>query len=628
MTISQLAEKLPFQDIFDPQAEAFDGHEPAPSAGSDPASDNLFPIPGSPTRSLENISVADYFIAQLETEGTDAVFGIPGGNIAAFQQSLRRHPSIRYVIASHEGGAAFMADGYARATGKLGVCLVTAGPGVMNALTGIASAHLDQVPVLAVSGQIHTSRFGLGSIQESTGINGVDTVGLLRHATKLSAHITEPQTLPRIMFHALNAAFGFPGGAVHMSIPSDVARQPIEKATLPATRNSYRAQVPAAPMREIAVAFEVLRRAKRPLIFLGSGARNALEAMGEEFAAFVHRHRIPVASSVRGKGLFSERDPLSLGVMGMAASRKATAYLKDGVDVMLVLGSRLGEWSSRSFHQDFEAVKTVIQVDIDPTAIGRFLPVALPIVGDVKSVISGLCRLGMQAQAYRSDSREKWLLTHGLQPLSVLANDTSDGGTLKPQEVMAELERHLKPSMDIYVDMGNCTAWAAHCLHIVPPTRIFYPSGLSSMGWSCGAVVGGKIGRPDRTALSLTGDGAFLMNGNELLTAARYKVGTVTLVLNDNYLGTVNHGEHAQEPQYSLDDEYYSLGGPDLIRFSESLGARTYIARRPGDIDLALTHAIKRADLDGQPQVIVARIDHRVPPPYGERFTAVAADAH
>ncbi len=630
MTIFQLAEDLPSRHdhlAYSSAENVMDRGSPEQALPT-PVPDEELPIPVNPTRILENVSVADYFVAQLETEGTNAVFGVPGGNIAAFQQSLRKHPEIRFVIASHEGGAAFMADGYARATGKLGVCLVTAGPGVTNALTGIASAHLDQVPLLAISGQIPTNRFGLGAIQESTEINGVETVGLLGHACQLSLRVGEPQVFPRMMAHAMRTAFGLPGGAVHMSVPANLARQPIERAALPSSRQSYRAQAPSASMRDIALAFEILRRAERPLIFLGAGARDALTTLGEEFTAFVHRHRIPVASSMRGKGLFSERDPLCLGVMGMAASKRAAVYLQDGVDVMLVLGSRVGDWASRSFHRDFEAIKTVIHVDIDPTAIGQFLPAALPIVGDVKSVVAGLCDLGQRTKPRRSDSLEQWLLTHEPVPVPDLANGTPHDGALKPQQVMAELDRHLSPSMDIYMDMGNCTGWATHCLHIVPPTRIFYPGGLSSMGWSCGAVIGGKIGCPDRTALALVGDGSFLMNGTELMTASRHKVGTVTLILNDDYLGMVNHGEHAQEPHYSLDDKFYSLGGPDLIRFSESLGARTYMARRPGDIDLALAHAIQRADLDGQPQVIVARIDHRVPPPYGERFTAVAGDAH
>lgn len=571
----------------------------------------------------ETLTVAQGVLERLEAEGVDAVFGIPGGNIAAFQQELRDHSSIRFIIAAHEGGAAFMADGYARATGKLGVCLVTSGPGVTNALTGIASAHLDEVPLLVISGQVATDRFGLSAIQESTAASGIETAAMLSHATSFSMSVVDAQSFPRLFTKALRTALNAPRGAVHLSIPSNVSRQSFPKAHLSA--NSLHMRSPSASSDDIRAAFALLQDAKRPLILLGSGARDAMVEMEKELRAFVHRHCIPVASSLRGKGLYSERDPFSLGVIGTAADPRAEAYLRYGVDVLLVLGSRLGEWTSRSFHPHFQAVEKVIQVDLDPRAMGQFLPVSLPIVGDAASVIQGLCKLGKAVPPRISFLREGDF-ANALPVISSITPDSEE--RLHPAVVMSELDTMLRPDMDIYVDMGNCTGWATHCLRIVPPARIFYPSGLSSMGWSCGAVVGGKAGRPDRVALALTGDGSFLMNGTELLTAARYKIGTVTLVLNDNYLGMVNHGERAQVGHYSLDDDFYALGNPDLVQFAESLGARAYKARQPGDVARLLAQAIEHARQDRQPQVIVAEIDHRIPPPYGERFKAVAGDGH
>jgi acetolactate synthase-1/2/3 large subunit len=199
-------------------------------------------------------------------------------------------------------------------------------------------------------------------------------------------------------------------------------------------------------------------------------------------------------------------------------------------------------------------------------------------------------------------------------------------GLLKPQQLMTELNGQLRPDMDLYIDMGNCTGWATHCLRIAPPTRIFYPCGLSSMGWSCGAVIGGKVGRPERAAVALTGDGSFLMNGTELLTASRYRVGTVTVVLNDNFLGMVNHGERAQDGSFPLEDSFYGLGDPDLVAFARSLGARAYPINQPGQLEALLPEVLRRADEDRQPQVIIARIDYREVPPYGDRFAAVAGD--
>jgi acetolactate synthase-1/2/3 large subunit len=586
------------------------------------------PVPLRSFRTLEDVTVADALLAHLEAEGVEAVFGIPGGNIAPLVQSLRRHPRIRFIIGSHEGGSAFMADGYARATGRLGVCAVTAGPGATNAMTGVASAHLDQVPVLTLSGQVSTERFGLGAIQESTNEGGINTGEMFRHCTASSTAIVDARSFPRLMERALKVAHGVPGGAVHLSVPVNIARQKLAKVSVPTAPGAWKSTLPAAPASEVYTAFELLRQARRPLLYLGSGAREALRVWGPELTVLLRRFCVPVATSLRGKGLFSEEEPLSLGVLGIAGSKRAEQYLREGVDVLMVLGSRLGEWATKSFSPLFEGAHTVIQVDATPSVIGQFLQVNLPIVADVSSVVAGLVEFGhTAAPGNEAPVRER---QQYLNALNLAHRPTAEAqpeeGPLKPRQVMAELNPHLRGDTDLYVDMGNCTGWATHCLRIAPPARIFYPCGLSSMGWSLGAVIGGKIGRPENTAIALTGDGSFLMNGTELLTAVRYRVGAVYLVLNDNYLGMVNHGEHAQSSgEYPLDDPYFSLGDPDLVKFSESLGARAYEVTRPGQLAELLPQVLRRADEERRPQVIVCRIDFREVPPYGDRFTAVAS---
>ncbi|WP_239015012.1 thiamine pyrophosphate-binding protein [Archangium violaceum] len=579
-------------------------------------------------RTLEDVTVAEALLAHLEAEQVDAVFGIPGGNIAPLVQALRRQARIRFIIGSHEGGSAFMADGYARATGKLGVCAVTAGPGATNAMTGVASAHLDQVPVLTLSGQVSTERFGLAAIQESTDEGGINTAEMFRHCTASSTTIVDAKSFPRLFERAMKTVHALPHGAVHVSLPTNIARQKLAKVSVPTAPGAWKGSLPAAPASEVYTAFELLRQAKRPLIYLGSGAREALESRGAEFAAFVRRFCIPVATSLRGKGLFSEEDFLSLGVLGIAGSKRAEQYLGEGVDVLLVLGSRLGEWASKSFSSLFQSASTVIQVDATPSVIGQFLQVNLPIVADVGSVVAGLVEFGHDA-APGSEAQVRERRQH-LNELSLAhraaAAPLPEDGPLKPQHVMAELNAHLHGGTDLYVDMGNCTGWATHCLRIAPPARVFYPCGLSSMGWSMGAVIGGKIGRPENTAIALTGDGSFLMNGTELVTAVRYQVGAVYIVLNDNYLGMVNHGEHAQAAgEYPLDDPYFSLGDPDLVKFSESLGARAHEVTRPGQLAELLPRVLQRADEERRPQVLVCRIDYREVPPYGDRFAAVAS---
>lgn len=577
-----------------------------------------------PTNQRSDVSAAGHVIDYLAGQGITAVFGVPGGHLSPFLGALRRQDRVRFIIAAHEGGAAFMADGYARASGKPGVCLVTAGPGVTNALTGLAAAHLDGVPVLLISGQVPPERWGLGSIQESTGECGVDVVAALHHAAAYSAGIADIRGFARQFGRALAVLRGRPGGAVHLSIPASVARAPLDPASVAGWSAWDRCARPRVVVDD--ATREVHRRlvsARRPLVYLGSGAREALADMGDELRAWVERRGVAVVTTVRGKGLFPEHSSAALGVHGLAGSPCAARYLRDGVDALLVVGTRLGEWSSNNFSRDLRA-PFVAQVDRDAAAIGRSISVDLPIVCDAAAFLTNL--LGLDAPDASPDepglARVRALARHRAEVGEADAPTSGDASPLRPQQLMAELDRHMRADLDLYVDMGNCTGWATHCLHISPPARMFVPCGLSTMGWSCGAVLGGKLARPERRALALLGDGALLMNGTEINTAARYGIGAVYLVLNDDALGMVNHGERHQTG-HPIDDGYYGLGGPDLVAFARSLGADAHAVATAGQAAEALRAAFLAAD-EGRPQVIVARIDPREVPPYGERFRAVS----
>jgi len=376
----------------------------------------------------------------------------------------------------------------------------------------------------------------------------------------------------------------------------------------------------------VEAAFDLLRGASRPLLYLGSGAREAMLAHGEAVRELAHRFALPVATSVRAKGIYPEDDPFSLGVLGMAGSARAEAYVRGGIDVLMVVGSRLGEWASRSFSRHIRAARAVIQVDANPAVIGQFVPPLLPLVADAGSVLGYLGELG-RVETPGAGTEERLATLDALRAsvpfFAEPEKASSDAFPLKPQRLVSELNGHLRGGMDVYVDMGNCTGWATHYLRVAPPARVFTPCGLSSMGWSCGAVIGGKLARPENAAIALVGDGAFLMNGTEVNTAARHGVGAVYLVFNDDYLGMVNHGEHAQTGAHPLDDPYYALGGPDLAAFAESLGARAHVVERAGELDALLPAVLRLADEERRPQVIVARVDFREVPPYGDRFESV-----
>ncbi len=575
----------------------------------------------------EPVTAAEQVIHYLGEQGIDAIFGIPGGHISPFLGALRRQQRVKYVIARHEGGAAFMADGYARASGKLGVCLVTSGPGATNALTGVAAAHLDGVPVLLISGQVPTEKWGLGGIQESTSEAGVDVIGAMRCASAHSAGIIDPHSFGRQFGRALAVLQARPRGAVHLSIPANIARAPLARAS--ASRwprwNRVLTRPPVLLTDDMRELYLRLVAARRPLIYLGSGAGEALTRLGGGFLEWAERQGIALVTSLRGKGIVSERSDVSLGVSGLAGSLQAERYLKDGVDALLVVGSRLGEWSSNNFSTDLCAA-FVAQVDVDATAIGRVLAVDMPLVCDAEDLLAHLLELAGSGTAPGDGAalRRSALAALRSEVGREFAPEKARerGPLLKPQRVMAELDPYMHGELDLYVDMGNCTGWATHCLTISPPARMFVPCGLSTMGWTCGAVIGGKLARPERRALALLGDGALLMNGTEINTAAKYGIGAVYLVLNDDAMGMVNHGEHLQTG-HSLGDDYYKLGSPDLVGFARSLGAHAHAAATAEELAAALVAAFAAADEERRPQVIVARIDHREVPPYGERFRSV-----
>ncbi|MGW0589539.1 thiamine pyrophosphate-binding protein [Streptosporangium sp. NPDC002607] len=572
------------------------------------------------TSSVSELTVAEFLLEQLDALGVDAVFGIPGGNISAFIQALREHPKIKFIIASHEGGAAFMADGYARSTGKLGVCLVTAGPGALNALTGVASAHRDQVPLLVVGGQVRTDLFGLRALQDSSDL-GTNMTAMYSHVSGFSTGLSDPGSFPRILSQAINVATGPRPCAVYLSVPADIARMPVgdEKAAVMVRRPGM--ELDPAEARRVLGA---LSQARRPLIFLGNGARQALRSNQSSFREIVHTLGVHVVTSVRAKGIFPESDDRCLGVLGTAGTERAAGYAAAGVDALLVIGSGLGEWATRSFDRKLAAVSSYFHVDLDPTVFGQFLKGGEHIQADAEVFLRGLRRelpgLGEVKQA-------PTLSPPSSRPTPVpLPRDSGAG--VSPVAVMLALNDLLTGQDDLYIDMGNCTAWATHHLVIDPPTRIFYPCGLSSMGWSCGATVGGKIGDGGRVATALVGDGAFLMNGNEVRTAAKNRVGAIFVVLDDGYLGMVNHGEHAQNGgRFSLEDDFYGLGVVDLAQFSRALGADAYVVEEAEALREAMGEARSAAARWSRPQVVVVKTDYRVSPPYGERFTAVAGDA-
>jgi len=570
-------------------------------------------------------SFALQLIELLYQQNIKHVFGIPGGAIAPILKALRQFKKVEYVIAAHEGGAAYMADGYARMKNRPGFVFVTSGPGATNALTGIACAQAAGVPVFLISGQSATHMFHRGSIQESTN-DGVNIIEIFRHACEVSELAGNPNSLYRIFFKAWRACMATPGRAVHLSIPLDVSSHQFAINSLEQLVKPWDLVSSPIDLGQVKEAFGMISQAIRPLIFLGSGARKTFENNPErlnKFSELLLRLGIPVATSAQAKGIFPESHPCSLGAYAISGSEQAVKFISEKApDVTLVIGSSLGEWTTQSWDKNFEPTQALIQVDIDQRKIGMAFPTKLSILGDAGAFIDGFleCILKEATQPNWENNRVflKAFKSKFVGELEIKSEFVA------PQQVMYTLNEITTEKTSYFIDCGNCMSWAVHLLKIDPPAQHFMTTTVATMGWANGAVIGAKLAAPERDCICVTGDGSFLMNGQEICTAAKYNVGVVYVVLFDNSLGMVNQGEHiTSRKELPMDDGYYDLGGPDLCKFSEGLGARACLVDRADDLKLELSRAILEARIKNKPQVVVVKIDSKIFPPSLSRFESL-----
>lgn len=579
---------------------------------------------------LHDILVADAVFKFLELEEVTVVFSIPGGNISPLMHALLKHPNISLVMTRHEGGAAFMADGYARATGKLGVCMVTAGPGATNAITGIASAHADHSSVLLITGQSATHRYGMLGLQESTTESRLNITEMLRECTSYSTSLIHAKGFENIFSRALKIARSTPFRTVHVSFPMNIASTKLSKLTIPDKKFYETYHSSPVDKEKTILAFDMLKKAKSPLIYLGSGCRQALTQLGwEKLNAFINKYGIPVVTSPKAKGIFPECNDFSFNVFGVGGSKEIKTYLENNpLDAILIIGSRLCEWSSSSWNRLLIPENgNIIQVDLSPESIGHWFNVRLGIISDSFAFIKTLCALSEDDIVQDTESvkarKEKIKITK--DKIDSHAHKNNDNSLVKPDQLMIELNRFIDADTDIYVDSGNCMGWTVHFLQINPPARFFIALGLVAMGWSLGAVAGGKIGCPRRTAIAITGDASFLMNGNEISTAAQHDLGTIYLVLNDNCELMVEQGMRRLYSDLTETKPYYGLNNPDIKKFTESLGGICYEISKPGELTKIMPEILKKSKELKKPQVISAKIDRSEGPPYGDRIATIRA---
>ena len=508
---------------------------------------------------------ADHVVDILVQQGIRTIFGLPGGAISPVYDALMDHPEVRVVTCKHETMAVFAAAAHARATDGVGVVLVTSGPGVTNAVTGLASAYCDSLPVVLIAGEVQRAQFGRGALQEGSPY-GLDVRGMLSSVTKATYELTSPQTVASLMSKALATARSGRRGPVFVSLPLDVARQPVDHPRL-AAQASAQFVVDAPVLDEVT---DLLAGAYRPLILAGSGVR-----WGDgptQLLRLAERGGIPVATTPKAKGVFPESHRLALGIYGHGGHASAQRYLAMGVDVLLAIGSGLGEAATNSWNELVHASRAFVQLDIDAGQIGKNYRVDYGLVGPADVL--------MQQILHRLPKLRPLTTVRGVERLEIPPPSPAPVDRLDGALALRELQASLPDDTIYTVDIGDHMLLALHHLQLDRPDAFYFAGGLGSMGSSIGAALGVKLAQPGRPVVAVCGDGTISMSGTEILTARQNGLPVVYAALNDGRYGMVANGfQNAYGRGASFD-----LEPMDLAALAESLGALAITVRSPGAI--------------------------------------------
>lgn len=547
-------------------------------------------------------------VDMLAAAGVDVVFGLPGGAISPVHDALL-DSNIRVVTTRHESGATFAAAGYAHITGKLGVCAVTSGPGALNALTGVASAWCDGLPMLLMVGEVPRKAHGRGVLQDGSA-HGLKIVEMFGHVSKLSLEVPDAAQLPHLLRRAIATAMSGRRGPVVLTLPMDVTSAMIAPPRIEG-QQATQTQLCAEIIDEVG---EILVDARRPLILAGSGLRTgSAPALLRRVA---ERLRCPVATTPKGKGVFPEDHPLSLGVLGLGGHLSSRSYLESGVDAVVVLGSSLGDLSTDGFNPALQA-QALIHVDIDGKQIGKSYAPTHAVVADLAEMLDALdARLvNLLARPVAEPAEPRALELSGVVRHQLPPAPEAEA-RIGPHEVLREIQS-LLPADTVYtVDSGEHFTFATHYLKIVHPDSYVVMTGLGSMGQSIGAAIGVKLAHPDRPVAAIVGDGCFAMNAFEVATAVAERLPIRVFVFNDNRLGMVENGH---EHVYGRRPDY-STGSLDICAIAAGLGAATLRVCRPGDLAAA---ARLFSNYPG-PVVVDVQIDPSVRLPKKDRMAAFA----
>jgi len=526
---------------------------------------------------MKKITGAEILLESLKKEKVEILFGYPGGVLLPFFDKLYDAKEPRFILTRHEQGAAHAADGYARATGKVGVCIATSGPGATNLITGIATAYMDSIPMIAITGQVGTHLIGNDAFQEA------DVTGITRPISKHNFLVKDVKDLASTIKEAFYIARSGRPGPVVIDLPVDVQKAYFEfhypkevkiRSYCPTTEG-HKGQI-----KRIAKAIE---KAKKPVFYVGGGV--ILSGANEELLEIAEKTQIPVTTTLTAMGAFPETNPLSLGMLGMHGTAYANHAVQDS-DLLVAVGSRFDDRVTGKL-DEFATHAKIIHIDIDPSSVSKNVAVDIPCIGDAKCILKELSKA-----IKKNPDTKNWLSKIAdwkkKAPLTYKKDDK-----LRPQYVVEEIDRITKGNAIIATEVGQNQMWAAQYFTWKKPRTFLTSGGLGTMGYGFPAAIGAKLGRPDKIVFDIAGDGSIQMNIQELATAVSNKVHVKIAILNNGYLGMV------RQWQELFFDKRYShtnidiANCPDFVKLAESYGAMGLRVTKKKDVRAAIEKAIK-----------------------------------
>ncbi len=516
---------------------------------------------------------AQIVVEALKKQGVKDIFGIPGGAVLPLFDALY-DSDLNFYLTRHEQAAAHAADGYARSTGKVGVCIATSGPGATNLVTGIATAYMDSVPIVAITGQVKTFLIGNDAFQEA------DTTGITRPITKYNYLVKDVKDLARTIYEAFYIASTGRPGPVLIDLPVDIEIQETEfkSQDRPPHIRGYSPKVKGHPL-QIKKAAEMIKKSKRPVIYAGGGV--IISSASSELRKLAEKCKIPVTTTLMGLGAFPQTHPLSLEMLGMHGTVYANLAIQNS-DLIIAVGARFDDRVTGKISA-FAPQAKIIHVDIDPSAISKNVVVDIPIVGDAREVLRELLKIVEPPEVEEWLKQiKKWKKEFPLK--------YKNNGRLKPQYVVQKIYEVTEGKAIITTEVGQNQMWAAHWYKFTKPRTFITSGGLGTMGYGFPAAIGAKVGNPDAVVIDIAGDGSIQMNIQELATAVAHEIPVIVAILNNQYLGMVRQW---QQLFYKERYSYTYLKNPDFVKVAEAFGAIGIRVTKKSEVETALKKALR-----------------------------------